>query len=97
MLLHFRRSHSTTVARRVTSIWADTRDPFLGNDSVNTFPLLGSRFIIIQKLDYNKGTTVSSTWSVPKCYKQGTKSVKNSALEFVKRGLELVMLKNLHC
>jgi hypothetical protein len=36
-----------------------------------------------------------STWSVPRCYKQRTKSVQlSSAREAVKRGLERVKLKN---
>jgi hypothetical protein len=34
---------------------------FLGNGSVNTFLLLGSRF-----LDYNNGRPVFSVWSVPR-------------------------------
>jgi hypothetical protein len=32
--------------------------PFMGNGSVNTFPLLGSRFLIMQKLSYNNGDEV---------------------------------------
>jgi hypothetical protein len=45
---------------------------FLGSSgSVNTFPLLGSRFLIMQQLYYNSGSGVS-VWYVPKCYKQGT-------------------------
>jgi hypothetical protein len=31
---------------------------FLGNGSVNTFLLLGSRFLIMQQLDYNNGNGV---------------------------------------
>jgi hypothetical protein len=38
-----------------TARWADIPGKFLGNGSVNTFPLLGSRFLIIQHLDYNNG------------------------------------------
>jgi hypothetical protein len=37
----------------MTSRWADKPGPFLGKGSVNTFPLLGSRFVIMQQLDYN--------------------------------------------
>jgi hypothetical protein len=36
-----------------TARWADILGPFLGNGSVSTFPLLGSRFLIMQQLDYN--------------------------------------------
>jgi hypothetical protein len=32
---------------------ANIPDPFLGKSSVNTLPLLGSRFLIMQKLHYN--------------------------------------------
>jgi hypothetical protein len=39
------------------------------NGSVNTFPLLGSRFLIMQQLYYNNGRAVFSTWSVSRCYK----------------------------
>jgi hypothetical protein len=49
--------------------WADIPGPFLGNGSVNTFPLLVSRYLIMQQLDYNTGRTVFSTWSVPGDYK----------------------------
>jgi hypothetical protein len=50
--------------------------PFLGNGSVHTFLFLSSRFLIMQQLDYNNKNRVFSTWSVPRCYKQETKSVK---------------------
>jgi hypothetical protein len=38
--------------------WADIPDPFLGNGSVNIFPLLGSRFLIKQQLGCNNGNGV---------------------------------------
>jgi hypothetical protein len=31
----------------------------------------------MQQLDYNNGRAVFSTWSVPRCYKQGMKSVES--------------------
>jgi hypothetical protein len=34
-----------------TSRWADIPGHFLGNGSVNTFPLLGISFLIMQKFD----------------------------------------------
>jgi hypothetical protein len=71
-----------------TAGWADTPDPFLGNGSVNTFALLGSRFLIMQQLDCYNGRDMFSTSSVPRCYKQGT-SVESSVRESVKKGLEL--------
>jgi hypothetical protein len=36
----------------------DIPDPFLDNGSVNVVPLLGSRFSIIQHLDYKNGRAV---------------------------------------
>jgi hypothetical protein len=48
-----------------TARWTDIPGPFLGSGSVNTFPLLGSRFLIMQQLDYNNGRAAFSTWSVP--------------------------------
>jgi hypothetical protein len=36
----------------------------------------------------NNERTVFSMWSVPRCYKEGTKSVDSSVQESVKRGLE---------
>jgi hypothetical protein len=36
----------------------DIRGMFLDNGLVNTFPLLGSRFLIMKQLDYNNGRTV---------------------------------------
>jgi hypothetical protein len=45
----------------MTPKWADIPEPFLGNGLVNTFPLLGSRFLIMQQLDYNNGRVVFST------------------------------------
>jgi hypothetical protein len=53
--------------------WADIAGQFLGNNSVNTFRLLVSRFLIKQRLDYNNKIAVFSTWSVPRHYKQGTR------------------------
>jgi hypothetical protein len=32
--------------------------PFLDNGSVNTFTLLGSKFLIMHKFDYNKGNGI---------------------------------------
>jgi hypothetical protein len=37
-------------------------DPFLGNGSVNTFLLLGSRFLIMQQLHYNNRGAVFSAY-----------------------------------
>jgi hypothetical protein len=54
----------------MTTRWADITVPFLGNGSVNTFPLLSSRFLIMQQLDYNIGKAVFSTWSVLRGYKE---------------------------
>jgi hypothetical protein len=69
--------------RPVAKQWLCKQRPFLGNGSVNTFPLLGSRFLIMQQLDYNNGNGVFSMWIVPKCYKQWT-----SLVEFWNGGYE---------
>jgi hypothetical protein len=52
----------------------------MGNGSVNTFPLVGIRFLIRQQLDYKSGRAVFSMWPVPRCYNQGTRSVDSSVL-----------------
>jgi hypothetical protein len=39
---------------------------------MNTFPLLGSRYLIMQQLVYDNWNRLISMWSMPKCYKQGT-------------------------
>jgi hypothetical protein len=59
--------------RSIAKQWLCKQWPFLGNSWVNTFPLLGSRFLIMQQLDYNNGNEVFSMWSVLRCYKHGTK------------------------
>jgi hypothetical protein len=54
--------------------------PFLGNGSVNTFPLLSSN-----------GRVVFSTWSMPRPINEtmfGAELVDSSVYESVKRGLE---------
>jgi hypothetical protein len=52
--------------------WLYKQRPFLGNGSVNTFPLLGSIFLIMQQLDYNNRNGVFYMWSALRSYKQGT-------------------------
>jgi hypothetical protein len=68
-----RKSYAMTVR------WADIPGPFPGNGSVNTFPLLDSRFLIMQQLDYSTGRAVFTIWSVPRCYKQETRSVESQS------------------
>jgi hypothetical protein len=41
--------------RLVAKLWLVEQRPFLGNGSVNTFPLLGRKFLIMQQLEYNNG------------------------------------------
>jgi hypothetical protein len=43
-------------------------------------PLLGSRFLIMQQLDYNNGKDVFSAWSVPRCYKRDKVRAKFSSV-----------------
>jgi hypothetical protein len=40
----------------------------MGNGSVNMFPLLGSRFLIMQHLENNNRKAVFSTWPMPGSY-----------------------------
>jgi hypothetical protein len=47
----------------------------LRNGSVNTFPLLGNRYLIMQQLHYNNGRAAFSMWPVLRYYKEETKSV----------------------
>jgi hypothetical protein len=77
----YRASYATTAR------CADIPGPFLGNGSVNMSPFLGSRFLIMQQLDYNNGRGVFTMWSVPR-YKEGTRLVLSSVWESVKRGLQ---------
>jgi hypothetical protein len=61
----------------MTMRWADIPGPFLSNGSVNMFPFLGSRSLIMKQLDYSNRRAVFPMWSMPRCYwyKQGTISV----------------------
>jgi hypothetical protein len=63
--------------------------PFLGNGSVNTFPLLGSRFLIIQQLNYNNGTAVFFAGSMP----TGCKRDDGWSLDENIKGLNLAVVK----
>jgi hypothetical protein len=73
--------------RPVAKQWLCKQRPFLGSGSVNTFPLLGRRFLIMQQLDYNNGRTVFSMWSMPRCYNWEVWSVV-SLVEFFTGGCE---------
>jgi hypothetical protein len=74
--------------------WADIPGLFLGNGSVNAFPLLNRRFLIMQQFYYNNRRVVFPVWSVLRCYKRGTISVDSLVRESVKRGLAR---RNSHC
>jgi hypothetical protein len=68
---------------------------FLGNGSVNTFPLLGSRFLIMQQLDYNSGNRVFLRGPCRDVISNGeNQSLGSSVREAVNRGPERVRLKN---
>jgi hypothetical protein len=72
--------------------------PFLGNGSVNTFALLGSRLLIMQQLDCNNGNGVFLRGPCPDVINKGQSQLRVSSVpEAVKKLLELVKLKNLHC
>jgi hypothetical protein len=75
--------------------------PSLGNGSVNTFPLLGSRFLIMQQLDYNNGNGVFLRGPCRDIISKGQSQLLrvqfNSTRKALKRGPERVKLKNFHC
>jgi hypothetical protein len=48
----------------------DISEPLLSNGAVNTLPLLGSRVLIMQQLDFNNVRDVFSTWSMARGYKR---------------------------
>jgi hypothetical protein len=75
---------------------ADIPGPFLGNSSVKMLPLLGSRFLIMQQLDYNNRRSVFFMWSVVRGCKQDEvwslvtcQLIVSSVWESMKRELEL--------
>jgi hypothetical protein len=59
--------------RPVVKNWLCKQRPFLGNGSVNTFP----RQRIARNNRVIVGNGVFSMWSVPRCYRQGAKSVES--------------------
>jgi hypothetical protein len=61
----------------------------MGNSSINMFLLLGSRFLIIQLLDYNNGNGVFLHGLCKVVISTGQSQwIVNSAREAVKRGPE---------
>jgi hypothetical protein len=48
--------------------------PFLGNGSVNTFLLLGSRFLIMQQLDYNENGSFYAVRAERTCLREAEES-----------------------
>jgi hypothetical protein len=84
--------------RPVANRWLSEQRPFLGNSSVNTFPLLGSRFLIMQQLDYNNGNGVFLRGPCRAVISKGVCQWRvSSARKVVNRGPERLKLKNLHC
>jgi hypothetical protein len=79
-LPNFTASYYSVAYRPVAKRRLCKQRPLFGNGSVNTFPLLGSGFLILQQLHYNNGRAVFFLWSVPRCYMQGTRSVDSSVL-----------------
>jgi hypothetical protein len=79
--------------------WAEIPRPFLGNGSLNTCPLLGSRFLIMQQLDYNSERAIFSMVLLSGYKQDEVWSLVHSEFvqESVKRGFECIKLKNLHC
>jgi hypothetical protein len=51
-------------------------------------PIARKQILNNATVDYNNGRAVFSMWSMPRCYKQGTRSVDSSVQESVKRGHE---------
>jgi hypothetical protein len=84
--------------RPIAKQWLRKQRLFLGNSSINMFPLLGSRFLITQELDYNNGNGVflcGPCWAV--ISKEQSQWITSSAWEAVKRGPKSAKLKNLNC
>jgi hypothetical protein len=82
-------SCNTVVCTAIAKEWLCKQRLFLGSGLINTFLLLGSRFLIMQQLDYNNGNGMFSVWSMLKYYTQGAKDSweLSSVQETVKRGL----------
>jgi hypothetical protein len=99
--MHFLGTHLIHIVayRPVAKQWLCKQRPFLSNGSVNTFPLLCSRSLVMQQLDYNIGNQKFSMWFMPRCYKQGIKlSLQLSSVREASKGEpECVKLKNLRC
>jgi hypothetical protein len=79
---------------------AETLGPFLGNGSVNTFPLLDNRFLITQQLDYKNVRVAFSTYPCRNVSKGQAQLRVSSVQESVNRELkpeaeEYVLLKPL--
>jgi hypothetical protein len=92
----FRKITAENAYRPVAKRWLCKQRPLLCNGWINTFPLPGSRFLILQ--DYNNGHGVFSTWSVPRCYNQDSLEHEFSCETVASRQWrERMKLKNLYC
>jgi hypothetical protein len=89
---------SIVVYKPVAKRWLCEQRPFLGNGSVNTFPLLGRSFLKKQQLEYNNGNGVFLRGPCRDVmYKEKVSCQLSFAREDLKRGPQQVKLKNLHC
>jgi hypothetical protein len=89
---------NTMAYRPVAKRWLCKQWQFLGNGYVNTFPLLGSRLLTMQNLDYNNGNGAFLRGPCRDVISNGQGQTQLSSVrEAVKRGTDSVKLKNLHC
>jgi hypothetical protein len=72
---------------------ANIPDQFLVNGLVNTFLLLGSRFLIMEQLDYNSGRAVFSMWPMLRGYNQDEVCI----LELIGSSVEESVGEDLSC
>jgi hypothetical protein len=60
---YWNNTKCTVAHRHVAQQWVCKQWPLLLNGSINTFPLLGSRFLIMQHMDHNNRRSAFSMWS----------------------------------
>jgi hypothetical protein len=89
-------NHENSCCYAMTMKGADIQHPFLGKGSVNKFSLLGNRFLIMQQLGCDNGNGGVSTWFIT-ISKDKVSLKVGSVKESVKRGLEGMKLKSIHC
>jgi hypothetical protein len=84
--------------RPIIKWWLHKQRSFLRNSWVNTFMLIGSRFLIMQQLNYNNGNRVFLCGLCQDIISKGQSQLRVSSVwRSVKKGPECMKLKNIHC